>query len=85
MKLIDAYWGPYVIDGWTFVFDKEPGECYADECYYPMLATDDDGVMFSQWTEGYYDPEGTNTHLGERQRVISERLLNHILERISDE
>jgi hypothetical protein len=31
-----------------------------------MLATDETGAMLSQLTEGMYDPNGTNKHLGER-------------------
>jgi hypothetical protein len=80
MRLIDCFYQEDVIDCYTFVFDeRDPWTNYST-----MLATDHDGRRFSQWTEGYYDPEGSNTHLGHRPRLMSERLLNHILERIGD-
>ena len=40
--------------------------------------------MFSQWTEGVYDPTGANGHLGER--VLFQRLgkvlVKHVLGRM---
>jgi hypothetical protein len=72
MKLIDCFYQDGVIDCYTFVFDEQ--NLWTN--YYTMLATDRDGRRFSQWTEGYYDSEGTNTHLGTRPRFMSERLLN---------
>jgi hypothetical protein len=81
MKLIDCFYQDGVIDCYTFVFEER--DRWTN--YHTMLATDHDGRMFSQWTEGYYDPGGPNAHLGQRPRIMSERLLNHILERICDE
>jgi hypothetical protein len=78
MTLLDVYWGPHVIDGWTFVLDKDE----PNYPYYPMIAIDDDGRMFYQHTEGMYDPDGTNTHLGTHPRLISEQLLERILEEL---
>ncbi len=81
-RLIDAFrTDEPVIDTWTFVFDeRDPWTGY-----YTMLGTDDDGRMFSQFSSGFYEPGEANPHLGERPRLISERLLNHILERGGDE
>jgi hypothetical protein len=80
MKLTDAFYTTEpVIDHYTFVFDKrDPWTGY-----YSMLATDHDG--FSQWSSGFYEPGKASHHLGERPRVMSERLLDHLLARIADE
>lgn len=79
MKLIDVYrTDDPVIDRWTFVFDKRD----LLTGYLAMLATDCDGRTFSQWTEGFYDSEGANSHLGARPRLIGETLVNHVLRRM---
>ncbi len=64
MDLPDAYYRPGTIDCYTFVCNEQDPRTG----YYTMLATDNEGIMFSQWTEGVYDPNGRNEHLG--QRVI---------------
>lgn len=78
-KLVDCFYtNEPVIDRWTFIFDeRDPWTGY-----YTMLATDDDGRMFSQFTSGFYEPGGANSHLGERPRLIGESLVNHVLERM---
>ena len=80
MDLPDAYYRPGTIDCYTFVLSEQDPRTG----YYSMLATDDEGIMFSQWTEGMYDPNGRNEHLG--QRVIfgylGRRLVNHVLDRM---
>jgi hypothetical protein len=70
-----------VIDNWTTVFD-DVDPLTGD---YLMLATDHDGFMFSQWTDGQYEPDGDNSHLGYRPRLMSEALLDHILWRMRDD
>jgi len=67
-----------VIDQWTFVFD----EVNPYNGYHTMLSTDNTGWGFSQFCEGMYDPDGDNSHLGERPRFIGETLVNHVIARI---
>ena len=83
MKLIDCFYQAGVIDCWTFVFDEQS----PPRGYYTMLAASESGRVFSQWTEGLYDPspDGDNAHLGQRPRVIGETLVNHVFARTSDE
>lgn len=79
MKLLDVFHTDEpVIDRWTFVFDERDPLTGS----VAMLATDYDGRMFSQWTEGEYDPDGTNAHLGYRPQAIGETLVNHVLRRM---
>ena len=82
MHLIDAYYQPGVIDCYTFVFDERNPRT----AYYTMLATDETGGMFSQWTEGVYDPDGANEHLGERVRLqqLGTVLVEHVLGRMNE-
>lgn len=70
-----------VIDCWTFVFN-EMNPSYRG--YHTMLATSETGQSFSQWTEGEYDPDGDNAHLGYRPRFIGETLVNHVLRRMTE-
>lgn len=82
MKLIDAYrTDDPVIDRYTFVFDEVDPLTGCNT----MLGTDHDGRMFSQWTEGSYDQDGNNAHLGERPRFIGETLVNHLLRRMTED
>jgi hypothetical protein len=74
-ELLEIFWGPHVIDGWTCVLEKDE----SNWPYYPMIATDDTGTGFYQHTEGMYDPYGLNTHLGTHPRLIDEGLMNRIL------
>jgi hypothetical protein len=77
-ELLAAYHGDHVvIDCWTVVLNREPGERY-----YPMIAADHDGYMFYQHTEGYYDPDGDNPHLGGLPRLMPEQLMERILEEL---
>ncbi len=80
-RLIDVFYldGP-VIDQWTFVLD----EVNAWNGYNTMIATSSDGG-FSQMTEGLYEYDGENKHLGSRQRLIGEVLVNHVIARMRDE
>ena len=81
MKLLDVLrTNEPVIDRWTFVFDERNPH---NGCY-PMLATDDDGGMFSQWTEGYYEPDGDNSHLGNQVWLIGGTLLRHVMQRMAE-
>ena len=80
MRLIDCFYQEGVIDCYTFVFDEQSPMTG----YYTMLATSEEGRGFSQWTEGMYDPDGDNSHLGERPRIIGERLVNHVLGRLTE-
>ncbi len=81
-KLIDVFKSDEpVIDQWTFVFD----EVNPYNGCYTMLSTDNTGWGFSQFCEGLYAPGSANAHLGERPRLISEYLVNHVIERIGDE
>ncbi len=79
MKLIDAFHQDGVIDCWTFVTDERDSWTG----YYTMLATDDDGRRFSQWTAGVYEPGEANPHLGDRPRVIGEVVVEHVIARMS--
>jgi hypothetical protein len=76
--LLEIFWRPHVIDGWTFVLDRDE----PNWLYYPMIATDDTGTCFYQHTEGMYDPYGSNTHLGTNPRLIDEGLMNRLLEEL---
>lgn len=79
MKLLDAFrTSEPVLDCWSFVTD----EIDPSTGYYDMLATSENGQVFSQWTSGQYEPGVANEHLGERPRYMSEVLLNHVLERL---
>ena len=80
MRLIDCFYQNGAIDCYTFVFDER--DQWTN--YYTMLATDHDGRMFSQWTEGFYEVGEANPHLGERPRSIGETLVNHVLGRLED-
>jgi len=62
MRLIDQFDKPEGIDRYTFVFDEVDPLTGLNT----MLALSEDGYTFSQWTEGLYDPDGDNEHLGER-------------------
>ncbi len=80
-QLIDCFHSNEpVIDTWTFVFN----EVNPLTGYYTMLATDNTGWGFSQFSEGLYRPGGDNAHLGERPRYIGERLVNHVLRRVGE-
>ncbi len=81
MELIDCFYQEGVIDCYTFVFD----ECDRWTNYYTMLATDHDGRMFSQVTEGFYEPGELNPHLGVRPQVIGEALIHHVIGRMCNE
>jgi hypothetical protein len=76
--LLDIFWVPHVIDGWTLVLEKDE----PNSPYYPMIATDDTGAVFYQHTEGMYDPDGSNAHLGTHPRLIDEGLMNRIVEEL---
>lgn len=81
MKIVDVFrTDDPVIDCWTFVFDeRDPLTGYL-----AMLSTDYDGHMFSQWTEGFYNPHGDNYHLGEHPRLVGETLVKHVLGRMTE-
>lgn len=80
-RLIDAYHTDEpVIDKWTMVFN----EVNPQTGYYTMLATNDTGFGFSQWTEGAYDPDGPNEHLGHQVCLIGGTLLRHVTERMHE-
>ena len=83
MDLIDAYYEPETIDCYTFVF----GERNPQTGHYTMLATSETGRSFSQWTEGRYDPRGSNEHLGERVAFwhIGRTLLSHVFARMAED
>ena len=80
MEMLDAFYQPNVIDSYTFVFDEQEPRTNL----YTVLATDRDGVMFSQWTEGFFDPNGTNDHLGRHVifGYVGKQLINHVLDRM---
>lgn len=82
MNLIDSYYKPGTIDCYTFVFDERSPQTG----YYAMLATSEDGVKFSQWTDGFYDPDGTNEHLGMRVlfQYLGQVLIDHVLDRMNE-
>ena len=82
MHLIDSYYQPGVIDCYTFVFDERKPRT----AYYTMLATDETGGRFSQWTEGMYDPDGANEHLGVRVlfQHLGKVLVDHVLDRMKE-
>jgi hypothetical protein len=82
MNLIDSYYKPGVLDCYTFVFDERNPQ----NGYYTMLGTDEDGVKFSQWTEGLYDPNGANEHLGMRVLFpyLGHVLIDHVLDRMRE-
>jgi len=79
--IIDVFYtDESVIDKWTFVLN----EVNPFTGYHTMIATDNSGFGFSQFCEGQYDPDGDNSHLGEQPRYIGERLVNHVLARLTE-
>lgn len=68
-----------VIDKWTIVTNETNPYNHG---YHTMLATDNTGWGFSQWTEGRYTPDGDNSHLGNQVCLIGGTLLNHVLRRL---
>ncbi len=81
-RLIDVFrTDDPVIDKWTFVLN----EVNPLNGYHTMIATSETGQGFSQFCEGQYDPDGDNSHLGERPRYLPEGLMEHVLERMSYE
>jgi len=56
MEIVDVFYQSDVVDCSTWVTDKRD----PNASFYTMLATDSDGHMFSQWTEGRYDPAAEN-------------------------
>ena len=80
-KILDAFYvDEPVIDRWTIVFN----EVNPFNGLYTMLATDDTGRGFSQWTEGRYTLEGNNSHLGYQVCLIGGVLLRHVLARMAE-
>ena len=80
-KLIDAFYtAEPVIDQWTFVFN----EVNPVNGYHTMLATDYTGRGFSQWTEGAYNADGDNSHLGYQVCLIGGVLLRHVMARMAE-
>jgi hypothetical protein len=84
MELLDCFYQRNlpVIDRFTFVYDEQDPRTG----YFTMLATSETGASFSQWTEGFYEPEGKHLHLGERvefQRA-GKLLVAHVLGRIAE-
>lgn len=81
MELIDSFYKPYVFDAYTFVFDER------DEAsgYYTMLGMSEDGRSFCQWTQGLYDPDGDNEHLGQRVdfHTLGVTVLGYLMDRLS--
>jgi hypothetical protein len=80
MELLATFYKPDTIDCYTFVFDElNPGG------YNTMLALSEDGYTFSQWTEGLYDRDGDNEHLGARVDFhhLGKRILNAFFSRIA--
>ncbi len=82
MELLDTFYKEGVIDCYTFVFSERSPQTG----YYAMLATDEDGVKFSQWTDGFYDPDGTNEHLGKRVlfQSLGKVLVEHVIGRMEE-
>jgi len=72
--LIDVFYKSGTIDCFTFVFAERDPRTGS----YTMLATDEEGRNFSQWTEGRYDPNGNNEHLGARLCVIGKALVERV-------
>ena len=84
MELVDCFYQRDipVIDCFTFVFDERDPRTG----YWTMLATSETGASFSQWTEGYYEPDGKNLHLGERVEFqsVGSILVAHVLGRMEE-
>lgn len=80
-RLIDTFYTDEpVIDKWTHVFNEVN---LFNGCH-TMLATDNTGFGFSQWTEGSYTPDGDNSHLGYQVCLIGGVLLNHVMQRMAE-
>lgn len=72
--LIGTFHKSGTIDCFTVVFaDRDPRTGSST-----MLATDEVGRSVSQWTEGFYDPNGNNEHWGVRICVIRRTLVEHV-------
>ena len=71
-----------VIDRFTFVFDEHDPR----SGYYTMLANSETGGVFSQWTEGPYEPGRKNLHLGQRVDFpsVGPMLVAHVLGRMEE-
>jgi hypothetical protein len=84
MNLLDCFYQREipVIDAYTFVFD----EVDLRTGFYTMLGTSATGAAFSQWTEGFYEPEGKSLHLGERVEFqsLGKVLVEHVLGRMAE-
>ena len=84
MGLIDVFYAPEYIDCYTFVFD----DIDPHSGLYTMLGTSETGTGFSQWTEGKYEPNGDNSHLGAQRHFtpedIGEALVKHVIWRMDD-
>jgi hypothetical protein len=84
MQLLDCHYQREipVTDRYTFVFDERDPRTG----FYTMLATSETGASFSQWTEGFYEPDGKNLHLGERVdfQSVGKVLVEHVLGRMEE-
>lgn len=72
--LIDTFYQPGTIDCFTLVFDERGPRTGS----YTIFATDEEGRNFSQWTEGRYDPNGDNEHLGAHLYLIGNAQVEHV-------
>lgn len=81
MEVLATFYQPDVIDCWTVVTDERNPQTG----FYTMLALDYDARMFSQFTEGYYDPSGDNSHLGAQVCLIGKHLVEHVADRLRED
>ena len=84
MELLDCFYQREdpVIDRYTFVFNERDPRTGDNT----MLDTSETGSAFSQWTSGFYEPGGTNAHLGERVdfQSVGKTLVGHVLGRMNE-
>ena len=74
-ELIASYYtDDPVIDKFTHVFSETNPYNHG---YYTMLATDNTGWGFSNWTEGQYEEGGDNSHLGNEVCLLATSGLYH--------
>jgi hypothetical protein len=82
MELLDVFYAPQYIDCYTFVFNDVDSRTHL----YTMLGTSMLGESFSQWTEGSYEPNGDNSHLGKQVTFadLAKPLVAHVLSRMNE-
>jgi len=81
MEVLATFYQLDVIGCWTVVKDERDPQTG----YRTMLALVYDARMFSQFTEGYYEPGGGNSHLGAQVCLMGKHLVEHVAGRLRED